>query len=499
LPIILIRNPYTARGKKPDFLSALIAERGYQVVVQNCRGTWGSGGVFRPFRDDREDGAATLKWLQQQPWFSGAVGMFGLSYWGYVQLALAPGAPEFLKALVPQMSASRVYGVFRRNGILNLEVALFWNYSTFVANATESARAKRRATARRAKALRKGFSVLPVGDADKAALGFTSPFFQDVLSSENPEDEFWAVMDHSKLVKDIGVPIHFMSGWFDFFLPDQLADYQSLRSAGKEPYLTIGPWTHFSIRSLREGLKESLRWYDAYLRGNRSALRSSPVHVYVTGSDTWVNLPSWPPASTETAWYLRTGGLLSTDPSGSDAEPSRYRYDPADPTPSVGGMLAVKGGRKDNRALEARADVLTFTSGKVARPVTMMGQATVNLYVHSTLEHTDFFTRLCDVSRTGKSINLCDGMIRLTPEAEGASVEGVRRITIRLCPTAHSFKVGHRVRLQVSSGAHPMYTRNLGTGGRLQTETIVRKADQVVFHDRSHISSILLPLVPASR
>ena len=138
LPIILVRDPYSFRGKTPDFISQVIAERGYQVVYQNCRGRWGSGGDFEPFRNEREDGLATLKWISEQPWFSGSVGMYGLSYWGYVQLALGAGAPPYLKALVPQMSASRVFNVFRSGGAVRLYTLMSWVYSTFVTNTKSS-------------------------------------------------------------------------------------------------------------------------------------------------------------------------------------------------------------------------------------------------------------------------------------------------------------------------------------------------------------------------
>ncbi len=499
LPIILIRNPYTARGKKPDFISLLIAERGYQVVVQNCRGTWGSGGVFQPFLDDREDGLATFKWLAEQPWFSGSVGMYGLSYWGYAQLSAGAGAPDFVKALVPQMAASRIYGVMYDHGILSLDVALTWNYQTYVSNAQESDKEKARANKQRKSALARGFMHLPVGGADQSALNLTSPFFQDLLRYHQPNDKFWATIDHSKQVDQIEAPVHFIEGWYDFFLADALTDYASLCKAGKKPYLTIGPWTHADTGGLKAGFKESFIWYDAYLRGNRAALRPDPVQVFVMGIKKWVNLPAWPPPSASTSLYLQSGGKLSTQApaaQGGEAKPSHYQYDPADPTPSVGGSVLFDGGPKDNRALEARADVLTFTSDAMTHNTTIMGAVSVDLYVRSTNEHTDFFARLCDVSPNGKkSINICDGIIRLTPQSQPVDKDGVRKVTIVLLSTAHCFKTGHRIRLQVSSGAHPRYARNLGTGEPISTGTMLRKADQEIFHDHTHCSALMLPVI----
>lgn len=495
LPIILIRNPYNSRGNKPDFMSVLIAERGYQVVMQNCRGTWGSGGEFHPFSDEREDGLTTLKWLEDQPWFSDRVGMYGLSYFGYAQLAAGPGAPDYVKALVPQMAASRIYGVFRSHGTLCLALTLTWHYQTFVSNAQTSTRDKKRANARLNEALQEGYRHLPTGEADKVTLGSTSPFFQDILHNDQPDDAFWTAMDHSKLVGKISAPVHFIGGWYDFFLADQLNDYISMRDAGKEPYLTIGPWSHFSNAGLKEGFNESFMWYDAFLRGNRTALRPLPVRVCVMGINKWVDMPCWPPPATATNWYLQAGGQLTPDAPNEKAEPSRYVYDPSDPTPSVGGRVFLSGGQKDNHKLEERQDVLTFTSGPMDRNMTIVGKVAANLYVRSTAEHTDFYARLCDVSPNGrKSMNICEGIIRLTPDAVPADIDGIRQVTIDLFSTAYCFKANHRIRLQVSSGAHPVYIRNLGTGEPITTGTTMFPAEQEVLHDEGHPSAIVLPI-----
>jgi uncharacterized protein len=493
-PIILIRNPYTPRGKKPDLVSQLIAERGYQVVVQNCRGTWGSRGSFRPFEADREDGLATLKWLADQPWFSGSVGMYGLSYWGYAQLAAAPGAPSFLKALVPQMAASRLYGVYRAHGTLSLYTVLAWHYQMYVIDPLETPREKSRAKAQRSATLHKAFMHLPVQEADQIAIGSTVPFYQEILRNDKPDDPLWTAMDHSKIVAQIEAPVHFVAGWYDFFLPDQLADYETLRAAGKNPYLTIGPWMHAETPSLKVGFKESFAWYDAFLKGKAGSLRPSPVRVCVMGTNQWVDLPAWPPAVTPTRWYLKPGGRLSTDTSMGHADPSCYRYDPGNPTPSIGGAVISEGGAVDNRTLEARSDVLTFTSDPVTQDTTIMGPVSADLYVRSTTQYTDFFVRLCDVSsKSGKSINICDGIVRLEADLRLADQNGVRRIAIDLFPTAYCFRKGHCIRIQVSSGSHPLHIRNLGTGKSVATSIAMRVADQEVFHDADHPSAILLP------
>ena len=128
-------------------------------------------------------------------------------------------------------------------------------------------------------------------------------------------------------------------------------------------------------------------------------------------------------------------------------------------------------GPKDNRALEARPDVLVFTSAPLEADLEAIGPVSAELYVKSTLEHTDFFARLCDVSPDGKSINVCDGLLRLTPDRPTADAEGCRKVVIELWATAYRFKRGHRVRVQVSSGSHPRFARNTGSGEPLATAT----------------------------
>lgn len=495
LPIILVRDPYSFRGKTPDFISQVIAERGYQVVYQNCRGRWGSGGDFEPFRNEREDGLATLKWISEQPWFSGSVGMYGLSYWGYAQLALGAGAPPYLKALVPQMSASRIYNVFRSGGVVRLFTLLSWCYSTYVTNAKSSPKEAQKARKQQDAVLQEGARHLPAGTADQITAGCELPFFQDVLNHDNPRDAFWAATDFSAQVKDIEAPVHFVDGWYDFFLTDQLRDYAALREADKNPYLTIGPWTHAEINGMKAGFQESFRWYDAYLKGNLAALRPSPVRVFVMGIQRWVDLPSWPPESAASSLFLASGGKLVKTAKAS-AEPSCFRYDPANPTPSIGGAIIEGGGAKDNRAVESRKDVLVFTSEPLSEYITVMGSVSVTLFVRSSNANTDFFARLCDVATDNRtSLNICDGLIRLSPGSTLPDEAGVHSIQIDLSPAAYCFQPGHRIRLQVSSGAHPLYARNLGTGEDVSIGVEMRSAEQEVFHDALHPSRLILPIL----
>ncbi|HLJ82304.1 MAG TPA: CocE/NonD family hydrolase, partial [Ktedonobacterales bacterium] len=235
----------------------------------------------------------------------------------------------------------------------------------------------------------------------------------------------------------------------------------------------------------------------AHLNDDRSGLRAAPVRLFVMGSKQWRDFADWPPPAESTRWHLQPGGALAAAPP-SASEPDRYRYDPADPTPAVGGNSLgdrKRMGAKDNRELEARADVLVYTSAPLEQDMEVIGPVTADLYVSSSLEHTDFFARLCVVERSGKSVNLCDGILRLASGELAADAEDVRHITIGLWPTAYHFRRGERIRVQVSSGAHPRFARNSGSGEPIATATKLLIADQAVYHDPAHPSAVMLPVV----
>ncbi|MEO7003662.1 MAG: CocE/NonD family hydrolase, partial [Ktedonobacterales bacterium] len=198
-------------------------------------------------------------------------------------------------------------------------------------------------------------------------------------------------------------------------------------------------------------------------------------------------------------WHLQPQGALAITMPGASSEPDRYRYDPADPTPAVGGNVLgaqQRMGQKDNRALEARRDVLVYTSDPLEQDMEVIGPVSADLYVGSSLEHTDFFARLCVVEPSGRSLNLCDNILRLTPDAiPAADADGARHIQIDLWPTAYRFRRGQRIRVQVSSGAHPRFARNAGSGEPVATATTLRVAEQTVYHDAAHPSAVLLPVV----
>jgi len=236
-----------------------------------------------------------------------------------------------------------------------------------------------------------------------------------------------------------------------------------------------------------------LDWMDRTLADGTAPDDRPPVRLLLGGGGQALEFEDWPPPAEVTAWRLQADrGLAQQQPTAS--EPDRYRYDPADPTPSLGGALLNPriSGPKDNRDLESRPDVLVYTSDPLTEDLHIAGPVAAELFVRSTLQHTDFFARLCDVDAGGRSVNVSDGLQRLHPEP---AANGIRQVRIEMWPTGYRFQRGHRLRLQVSSGAHPRFARNLGTGEPLGTGTTLRAAHQEIFHDPERPSALLLPVL----
>jgi putative CocE/NonD family hydrolase len=159
-----------------------------------------------------------------------------------------------------------------------------------------------------------------------------------------------------------------------------------------------------------------------------------------------------------------------------------------------GAAMSANAGPKDQRALEARPDILVYTSAVLDHDLEVIGPVRAELFVKSSLEHTDFFARVCDVDPSGRSINISDALVRLVPGRPGRESDGTLRASVDLWPTAYRFKRGHRIRAQVSSGAHPRWARNPGSGEPLATAKTLCAADQAVFHDPAHPSAVILPV-----
>jgi putative CocE/NonD family hydrolase len=465
-PTVLVRSCY-GRGQFFGLLHGrLLAERGLQVVVQSVRGTFGSEGTFSPF-DERADGLATLRWLRTQPWHSGPIGMTGESYLGFVQWAVAADADDDLTALAIQASASQFHGQSYPGGSMSLETSAQW----LVMIATQESRLAPLPMAFALKRLHSLLSKASLDDLDRRLTGGEVAWFREARASPEREGAYWVRRDFSDGVPEVRARVQMITGWYDAFTPWQLEDYAALQQAGRPPQLIIGPWTHTQEGLAGAGVREGLAWLRGHLLGDPRLMHSAAVRVFVTGDrigDGWRELARWPPGeSAERRLWIAGDHQLGWDPPAAGTDGSiRYRYDPANPTPSLGGPIMVTSKPvRDNRQLEARADVTTFTTAPLDAAVEAIGPVRAELYVRASEPYFDLFARVCDVDPDGASWNVCDALASVAPgRFERSDDDGAWRVQFDLWPIAHRFAAGNRIRLQISSGAHPRYVRNPGTG-----------------------------------
>ncbi len=491
-PTVLIRSPYGRRQLVGLIYGRLLAERGLQVLIQSVRGTFGSEGIFSPF-DERADGLATLRWLREQRWHRDRIGMFGPSYLGLVQWAVATEAGEDLVALAVQVSASQFHGQTYAGGSLSLETVASW----LVLVGEQERRFAPLAMVRGLRKLPALLTETPLTALDERAIGVEVGWYREGLASPGREDAYWVSRDYAAGVAEVSARVQLIGGWYDIFLPWMLEDFAALREAGHEVQLRIGPWTHTAPGLLAASLRDGLGWLRAHLLGDDRLVRCAPVRVFVTGERSgsrWRELADWPPPEmTERHFWLAEGRVLQEDrpeQEGSD----RYRYDPADPTPSLGGpVLLTREPVVDNRALEARPDVLTYTSAPLRSVFEAIGPVKVEVSVRASAPHFDVFARVCDVDPDGASWNVCDALVRVAPGRNEQSDDGTWSVGFELWATAHRFGAGHSIRLQVSSGAHPRYVRNPGTGADPISATALQTVEIELMHGGRYRSALVLP------
>jgi len=374
--------------------------------------------------------------------------------------------PELVAAIV-HVGPHDFSRVAYRNGVFDLYNFLSW--SDLIAHQESTGLLRGMVwTFTAERRLRPALDRLPVTAGAHDLLGDQAKWLDRWFEHPQLTDSFWAPLQCGAALERIAVPVLLVGGWQDLFIEQTLEQYRVLAGRGVPTRLIVGPWTHLDVATKAgSAVVESLAWLDRYAGTGRAApspaAPDSSVRIWVggEGAEQWRETTGWPPPRTaEQRWYLGPHGMLGTAEPAAAADSARFRYDPADPTPSVGGaLLAVTAGTRDNRAVERRSDVLVFSSEPLGQPVEVIGDVTAELSVTRDNPYADLFVRLCDVGPRGRSLNVCDGIVRLTEQDPLSG--GVR---VSLSGAAHRFGPGHRLRLQVSGGAHPRFARNPGNG-----------------------------------
>jgi len=514
LPTILIRTCYNKNENK--LLWDKYVKRGYGVVVQDVRGRETSEGEWLPFMNEMHDGDDTLNWIAEQPWSNGCVGMLGGSYLGFVQWAAAASGNKHLKAIVSQVTAGSPFVDLPRRGGTFGSGALAWSFLVAKQNVKPEA------------CVREDWEKLlahrPISEIPKLALGESIPFYDQWM--EHPcNDEFWKRADWSIHEEKIDVPALYVSGWFDDDGPGTtMAWAMNSKNKRKNQRMILGPWLHkanssrkihhYSLpkNALRYDLDcIYLRWFDRFLKGMKNGVETeASVEYYMLGDHSWRSSKAWPPenmvprkmylSAKNSAMSSEGDGVLSFT-EAKERGISEYICDPYNPFPYLIDVseneCAVP---EDYQEAEKRMDVLVYTSELLTQEIEIAGDVFAYLSASSSCLDTDWVVRLTDVGPDESSTKLADGILRaryrysfeepvlLTPDQR-------EEYTIKMTRIAHTFKPGHRIRLQITSGADNLCFANSNTGECESQTVILKKAKNRVYQGGEKGRYIVWPIL----
>ena len=478
-PVLLMRMPYgrqigsTIAYAHPSWY----ADQGYIVVIQDVRGRGTSEGIFRLFADDVADGEDTIAWAASLPGSSGAVGMYGFSYQGTNQLLAASSGAPALKALAPAMIGWDVGTDWAyENDAFCLAAGLGW--------ATQmGAEAARLAGDEEAfDALFRASRALPFHSPVAARPDYIDRFSKythyQAWLDHPPGAPYWRTISPAFHARSVTVPMLFVGGWYDSHLPGTIAAFKHF-AAGRpgETRIAIGPWTHFPWTRLVGGHdfggaavtaidRLQIRWFDHWLKGKDTGLMSqAQVRLFDLGNNTWREFPSWPRKSA--TWFLQGGGRASIDEGDGKfvhEAPSHEMadfivHDPWRPVPAVGGAYGTPPGPADRSAIDARPDVVTFTSDPMGEAFAITGDVEVELWMTADAPSFDVSCVLSRVAPNGGAMTLAQGY-RLVKAGTNLN----NPIDISLRATCVTIKPGERLRLSIAGACFPAYPVNPGTG-----------------------------------
>jgi putative CocE/NonD family hydrolase len=540
-PAVVVRTPY-GRGTRsvgPEVDPVGLTRAGVAAVVQDTRGRHDSEGAFRgPLLDDAADGLVTLRWVAEQPWCNGRLGMAGGSYLTHTQLLCAVHAPPQLKAVAPFMGGSKA-AVYLRGGAFGLAAWANWLMLYVESELLRAARPD-------AAALDEVRALVAAGPLAQlrellrpgSLLGRLGKPLRALLDHDT-FDEYYEEFEMAPQLVGADLAGLHIGGWFDDLL-DPVLDIRAALLQGpaaSRQRLVIGPWAHGGLHGLFPELSfgaeadargidlmgRQVRFFHAALTGDDEALAALPVvQAFVTGENRWRTADAWPPPTRPQPLYLRSdgdagtregGGRLGAEPAAEPESADAFRYDPADPLPSTGGRtffrdmaIHANAGPREQARVERRPDVLVYTGEPLPQPLEVAGELVAVLFASTSAQDTDFTARVADVHPDGRSYVFADGIVRLSLRGGARERRSVRpgevyELRIALGRLHHVFGAGHRIRLQVSSSdfprflPHPNVPYRLGDG-ELPAGVV---AEQRVLHGGAHASALWLPVVRSAR
>ncbi len=485
-PVVLTRTPYNKNGA--DLSAKIYNERGYALVSQDVRGRYASEGIDQPFEVDMPDGYDTVEWIAQQPWSNGKTGIFGTSAPGITSNLAAAAAPPHLTAAYITVAPD----------------SLFYR-SRFVGGVFKESHS--------------GGWLRGQGISEERIAAYKA---RAVL------DQGWIDSDFLFHRQNVEIPVYNVGGWHDIYAEGSLFNYLYLQNEGNpkargKQKLSMGAFGHGALQGdliypggglINGDIEQQLRWWDYWLLGEDNGIMDEPaVSYYMMASARKAN-PSplnrvihadhWPPQHELTRFYLQPGGNISTTMPSSDSASSTYKFDPANPVPTVGGQnLGRDVGPRDQREIGERQDYLRFETPILNEDLVIAGHVDMELYVSTDALDTDFVVKLVDIYPDGYEALILDYPIRMRFR-DGQTKEDVKMATpgkeeklkINMWSTAQTFEKGHRLGVQVTSSNYPRFAVNPNNGAALDDlNTPAKIAENTIYFDARRPSAIVLPVV----
>jgi hypothetical protein len=531
-PTIVVRTCYGVQRENSNLHQDMFAfaRHGYAVVMVDARGRYESEGKWSPFRDEAKDGYDVIEWAAKQPFSNGKVGTQGGSYLGHNQWRAMSERPPHLKAAFPLVASTNIYanwltmgGAFRLSfnygwGVVRMPNRIMlpqsWHTESWVPENLRYDTILRH---------------LPLKDGDLQSAGYAVGHYRDWLAHES-YDAYWKSISDEENFNRMDIPVHTFGGWFDIFIQGTINGYVGMRNKAATPEaraaarMIIGPWGHGASTSFGElkfgdeamvgHIDREIRFFDHHLKGIRNGIESEdPVRLYYMGANKWRSEKDWPIPGTEyRALYLTGGGKANTmsgDGRLSFVKPGaagqdKYRYDPQDPVPTLGGNnccgTPTLAGPRDQRPIEVRQDILVYNSDVLTEDLTIAGPVKMKLFAATDGPDTDWMIKLIDVYPDGRSMPVSEGILRARFRQ---GLDKIRLLTpgetyaydIELTGTANVFQKGHRIRVDITSSNFPQFDRNPNTGDPLGSSARIRVASQTIHHGAERASAIMLPVV----
>lgn len=476
-PCVLLRSP--AGRKSTVALGFLyLTKHGYAVAIQDTRSFLDKEGKTMPYLSDgwgavNQDGYDTVEWLARSDFTNGKIGTAGLSAMGITQLMMAPAAPPSLKCQYIGMAASNLY-----------EDALFPG-GTFCKNQVE------------------GWLKLFAKD--------TSVF--NKISQNRCNQNFWDQLNATKAAPFVNTPGLHLGGWFDIFSQGTIDAFVSRQQLGREgakgtQKLIMGPWVHHwpikvdcgDYKLSQQAMNPPVNiapeiWFDFHLKGEKNSIEQlPPVTYYVMGpmddsassGNRWKEAKSWPVPFKETAFYFTPEKKLSLQPmpvSNNGLASLKVKYDPENPIPTAGGKnLFLKSGPTNQCGIEAREDLVVFTSEPLENELEVTGRVLASLYFESEAPDIDLSVRLSDVYPDGKSVLILDGIANSRTHSQ---IKGQpSHLLVDLWSTSIVFAKGHRIRVAIGGSNYPRFEKN------------AHPANTSIYLSEPYNSKIILPVIP---